>query len=199
MRQVGLALRANGEEYAAAFGPPGFVRRHHRNARNWPPSRISSTVFWRRTERFTVRTTRRSVYRPPSRRIWLHGQRTIVKDYVRERCLRRRMFEPLSRSGPCSSGLEADAIIAGVKYRAHFFVMTLAFVAAYPVATTEAWLDGHSYMSFVGFGGASIDSIRQRQVLLSPITSDGTLQRTADVQRAAVRLPLRHRYGSRQG
>ena len=35
----------------------------HRNARNWPPSRISSTVFWRRTERFTVSsTTRRSVY-----------------------------------------------------------------------------------------------------------------------------------------
>ena len=34
----------------------------HRNARNWPPSRISSTVFWRRTERFTVSsTTRRSV------------------------------------------------------------------------------------------------------------------------------------------
>ena len=44
---------------------------------------------------------------------------------------------------------EADAIIAGVKYRAHFFVMTLphsdaCFVAAYPAAATEAWLDGHN-------------------------------------------------------
>ena len=77
------------------------------------------------------------------------GKETIVKDYVRERRLRRReMFVPLvTSSGPCSSGLwrALDAIIAGVKYRAHFFVMTLphsdaCFVAAYPAATTEAWL-----------------------------------------------------------
>ncbi len=40
---------------------------------------------------------------------------------------------------------EADAIIGGIQYRAHYFVMSLphsdaCFVAAYPAATTEAWL-----------------------------------------------------------
>ena len=80
------------------------------------------------------------------------GKETIVKDYVRERRLRRReMFVPLSHPpGHAQADFgEADAIIAGVKYRAHFFVMTLphsdaCFVAAYPAATTEAWLDGHN-------------------------------------------------------
>ena len=75
-----------------------------------------------------------------------------MKDYVRERRLRRReMFVPLSHPpGHAQADFgEADAIIAGVKYRAHFFVMTLphsdaCFVAAYPAATTEAWLDGHN-------------------------------------------------------
>ena len=67
------------------------------------------------------------------------GKETIVKDYVRERRLRRReMFVPLSHPpGHAQADFgEADAIIAGVKYRAHFFVMTLShsdacFVAAY--------------------------------------------------------------------
>ena len=62
-----------------------------------------------------------------------------MKDYVRERRLRRReMFVPLSHPpGHAQADFgEADAIIAGVKYRAHFFVMTLphsdaCFVAAY--------------------------------------------------------------------
>ena len=56
------------------------------------------------------------------------GKETIVKDYVRERRLRRReMFVPLSHPpGHAQADFgEADAIIAGVKYRAHFFVMTL--------------------------------------------------------------------------
>ena len=57
------------------------------------------------------------------------GKETIVKDYVRERRLRRReMFVPLSHPpGHAQADFgEADAIIAGVKYRAHFFVMTLS-------------------------------------------------------------------------
>ena len=52
------------------------------------------------------------------------GKETIVKDYVRERRLRRReMFVPLSHPpGHAQADFgEADAIIAGVKYRAHFF------------------------------------------------------------------------------
>ena len=95
-----------------------------------------------------------------------------MKDYVRERRLRRReMFVPLSHPpGHAQADFgEADAIISGVKYRAHFFVMTLphsdaCFVAAYPAATTEAWLDRHN-MSLCFFRRRSpIDSLRQRQV-----------------------------------
>ena len=92
-------------------------------------------------DRFTV-----SYIRAPSRR-WLHGQR----DH-REGLRSGGAFVGVSRC-PILRAMrdfgEADAIIAGVKYRAHFFVMTLphsdaCFVAAYPAATTEAWLDGHN-------------------------------------------------------
>jgi transposase len=56
------------------------------------------------------------------------GKQTIVKDYVRERRLRlREMFVPLAHApGHAQADFgEADAVIAGVGYRAHFFVMTL--------------------------------------------------------------------------
>ena len=78
---------------------------------------------------------------------------------------------------------EADAIIAGVKYRAHFVVMTLphsdaCFVAAYPAATTEAWLDGHN-RAFVFFGGVPQSILYDNdKCLVSRILSDGTRQRT---------------------
>ena len=55
------------------------------------------------------------------------GKQTIVKDYVRERCRRlREMFVPLAHPpGHAQTNFgEADAIIAGVEHRAHFFVMT---------------------------------------------------------------------------
>ena len=56
------------------------------------------------------------------------GKQTIVKDYVRERRLRlREMFVPLAHHpghGQADFG-EADAVIAGIEQRAHFFVMTL--------------------------------------------------------------------------
>ena len=52
---------------------------------------------------------------------------------------------------------EADVVIGGIQYRAHYFVMSLPhsdafFVCAYPAATTEAWLDGHN-RAFCFFGG----------------------------------------------
>jgi len=88
------------------------------------------------------------------------GGQTIVKDYVRERRRRlREMFVPLAHPpGHAQADFgEADATIAGAEHRAHFFVMTLpysdaCFVAAYPSATTEAWLDGHN-RAFAFFGG----------------------------------------------
>ena len=107
-----------------------------------------------------------------------------MKDYVRERRLRRReMFVPLSHPpGHAQADFgEADAIIAGVKYRAHFFVMTLphsdaCFVAAYPAAATEAWLDGHN-RAFVFFGGVPQSILYDNdKCLVSRILSDGTRQ-----------------------
>ena len=92
------------------------------------------------------------------------------------------MFVPLSHPpGHAQADFgEADAIIAGVKYRAHFFVMTLAphsdacFVAAYPAATTEAWLDGHN-RAFVFFGGVPQSILYDNdKCLVSRILSDGT-------------------------
>ena len=131
------------------------------------------------------------------------GKETIVKDYVRERRLRRReMFVPLSHPpGHAQADFgEADAIIAGVKYRAHFFVMTLphsdaCFVAAYPAATTEAWLDGHN-RAFVFFGGVPQSILYDNdKCLVSRILPDGTRQRTRAFSGLQSHYLFEDRYG----
>ena len=137
--------------------PPGYRRRQ-------PPKRLKLAPFTDIIDRILEedRTVHRKQHHT-AKRIFerlrdehgFTGKETIVKDYVRDRRLRRReMFVPLSHPpghAPADFG-EADAIIAGVKYRAHFFVMTLphsdaCFVAAYPAATTEAWLDEPLFFS----------------------------------------------------
>ena len=181
--------------------PPGYRRRQ-------PPKRPKLAPFTDIIDRILEedRTVHRKQHHT-AKRIFerlrdehgFTGKETIVKDYVRERRLRRReMFVPLSHPpGHAQADFgEADAIIAGVKYRAHFFVMTLphsdaCFVAAYPAAATEAWLDGHN-RAFVFFGGVPQSILYDNdKCLVSRILSDGTRQRTAGVQRAAVPLPLR--------
>ena len=131
------------------------------------------------------------------------GKETIVKDYVRERRLRRReMFVPLSHPpGHAQADFgEADAIIAGVKYRAHFFVMTLphsdaCFVAAYPAAATEAWLDGHN-RAFVFFGGVPQSILYDNdKCLVSRILPDGTRQRTRAFSGLQSHYLFEDRYG----
>ena len=126
-----------------------------------------------------------------------------MKDYVRERRLRRReMFVPLSHPpGHAQADFgEADAIIAGVKYRAHFFVMTLphsdaCFVAAYPAAATEAWLDGHN-RAFVFFGGVPQSILYDNdKCLVSRILSDGTRQRTRAFSGLQSHYLFEDRYG----
>ena len=131
------------------------------------------------------------------------AEETIVKDYVRERRLGlREMFVPLSHPpGHAQADFgEADAIIAGVKYRAHFFVMTLphsdaCFVAAYPAATTEAWLDGHN-RAFVFFGGVPQSILYDNdKCLVSRILSDGTRQRTRAFSGLQSHYLFEDRYG----
>ncbi len=114
------------------------------------------------------------------------GGQTIVKDYVRERRHRsREMFVPLSHApGHAQADFgEADVIIAGVRQRAHYFVMDLphsdaCFVAAYPAATTEAWLDGHN-RAFAFFGGVPLSILYDNDsCLVGRILADGTRQLT---------------------
>ena len=95
---------------------------------------------------------------------------------------------------------EADAIIAGVKCRAHFFVMTLpqsdaCFIAAYPSATVEAWLDGHN-RAFAFFGGVPQSSLYDNdKCLVSRILPDGTRQRTRSFSGLQSHYLFEDRYG----
>ena len=131
------------------------------------------------------------------------GKQTIVKDYVRERRLRlREMFVPLAHAaGHAQADFgEADAIIGGVEYRAHFFVMTLphsdaCFVAAYPAATAEAWLDGHN-RAFAFFGGVPQSILYDNdKCLVARILADGTRQRTRSFSGLVSHYLFEDRYG----
>ena len=185
--------------------PPGYRRRQ-------PPKRPKLAPFTDIIDRILEedRTVHRKQHHT-AKRIFerlrdehgFTGKETIVKDYVRERRLRRReMFVPLSHPpGHAQADFgEADAIIAGVKYRAHFFVMTLphsdaCFVAAYPAATTEAWLDGHN-RAFVFFGGVPRSILYDNdKCLVSRILSDGTRQRTRAFSGLQSHYLFEDRYG----
>ncbi len=96
------------------------------------------------------------------------GKQTIVKDYVRERRRRlREVFVPLAHAAGDAQGDfgEADAIIAGVEHRAHFFVMMLphsdaCFVAAYPAAG-DGGLAGRAQQGLcLLWRGSPIDPLR---------------------------------------
>ena len=185
--------------------PPGYRRRQ-------PPKRPKLAPFTDIIDRILEedRTVHRKQHHT-AKRIFerlrdehgFTGKETIVKDYVRERRLRRReMFVPLSHPpGHAQADFgEADAIIAGVKYRAHFFVMTLphsdaCFVAAYPAATTEAWLDGHN-RAFVFFGSVPQSILYDNdKCLVSRILSDGTRQRTRAFSGLQSHYLFEDRYG----
>ena len=185
--------------------PPGYRRRQ-------PPKRPKLAPFTDIIDRILEedRTVHRKQHHT-AKRIFerlrdehgFTGKETIVKDYVRERRLRRReMFVPLSHPpGHAQADFgEADAIIAGVKYRAHFFVMTLphsdaCFVAAYPAAATEAWLDGHN-RAFVFFGGVPQSILYDNdKCLVSRILSDGTRQRTRAFSGLQSHYLFEDRYG----
>ena len=185
--------------------PPGYRRRQ-------PPKRPKLAPFTDIIDRILEedRTVHRKQHHT-AKRIFerlrdehgFTGKETIVKDYVRERRLRRRaMFVPLSHPpGPAQADFgAADAIIAGVKYRAHFFVMTLphsdaCFVAAYPAATTEAWLDGHN-RAVVFFGGVPQSILYDNdKCLVSRILSDGTRQRTRAFSGLQSHYLFEDRYG----
>ena len=69
------------------------------------------------------------------------------------------------------------------------------FVAAYPAATTEAWLDGHN-RAFVFFGGVPQSILYANdKCLVSRILSDGTRQRTRAFSGLQSHYLFEDRYG----
>ena len=106
-------------------------------------------------------------------------------------------------SCPSPSFGEADAIIGGVRHRAHFFVMTLphsdaCFVSAYPSATTEAWLDGHN-RAFAFFEGVPQSTLRDNdKCLVARILPDGTRQRTQAFSGLQSHYLFQDRYGHQE-
>ena len=131
------------------------------------------------------------------------GGLTIVKDYIfAARQRQREMFIPLSHSpGDAQADFgEADVVIGGDQYRAHYFVMTLphsdaCFVCAYPSATTEAWLDGHN-KAFSFFGGVPRSILYDNdKVLVARILPDGTRQRTRAFSGLQSHYLFEARYG----
>ena len=107
------------------------------------------------------------------------------------------MFVPLAHPpGHAQADFgEAVVLIAGVRRKAHFFVMDLphsdqCFVKAYPAATSEAWLDGHN-AGFAFFGGVPQSILYDNDKrLVARILRDGTRQRAAACRHRAWRSTL---------
>ena len=185
--------------------PPGYRRRV-------PPKRPKLDGFTDIID--LILEEDRAVHRKqrhPSKRVFerlrdeygFTGGQTIVKDYVRERRRRlREMFVPLAHPpGHAQADFgAADAIIAGIEYRAHFFVMTLphsdaCFVVAYPAASTEAWLDRHN-RTFAFFCGVPQSILYDNdKCLVSRILPDGTRQRTGSFSSLQSHYLFEDRYG----
>jgi transposase len=185
--------------------PPGYRRRQ-------PPKRPKLDPFTAIIDRILEedRTVHRK-QRHTAKRIFerlrdehgFTGKPTIVKDYVRERRRRlREMFVPLVHPpGHAQADFgEADAFIAGVEHRIHFFVMTFphsdaCFVVAYPSATTEAWLDGHN-RAFAFFGGVPQSILYDNdKCLVARILPGGTRQRTRSFSGLLSHYLFTDRYG----
>jgi len=97
------------------------------------------------------------------------GGHTVVKDYVRLcRARGRETFVPLAHPpGHAQVDFgEALGVIGGVRQKIHFFCLDLpqsdpCFVKAYPLETTEAFLEGH-IRAFSFFGGVPLSgTLRQ--------------------------------------
>ena len=107
------------------------------------------------------------------------GGYTVVREYVaRERLKQKEVFIPLAHPpghAQCDFG-QADAYIAGVKQRVHYFCLYLPhsdaiFVKAYPAETTEAFLDGH-VAAFAWLGGVPL-SVLYDNTTLAVATANG--------------------------
>ena len=114
------------------------------------------------------------------------GGYTIVKDYVRL-CSQRsqEMFVPLTHApGTAQADFgQALVMVAGAECTAHYLAMDLPhsddiFVMAFPVETTEAFLEGH-VQAFDYFGGVPTSILYDNTKLaVARILGDGARQKT---------------------
>jgi transposase len=114
------------------------------------------------------------------------GGYTVIAEYVRAyRQQRQEMFVPLQHlPGEAQVDFgEADVILAGVRQRAHYFVLDLphsddAFVMAFPAETTEAFCEGHN-QAFAYFGGVPTSIVYDNTSLaVTTILAEGQRQKT---------------------
>jgi transposase len=185
--------------------PPGYRRRQPSKRPKLDPFTdiIDRILEEDRTVHRKQRHTAKRIFERLRDEHGFSGGQAIVKDYVRERRHRlREVFVPLAHPpGHAQADFgEADAIIAGVEHRMHFFVMTLphsdaCFVAAYPSAATEAGLDCHN-RAFVFFGGVPQSVLYDNdKCLVSRILPDGGRQRTRSFSELQSHYLFEDRYG----
>src|SRR5256885_10856724 len=186
-RQFGIDPRTVAKMLAFSV-PPGFRRRR-------PPARPKLDPFTGIIDGILAEDEGRPrKQRHTSKRIFErlrdeHGYAggiTIVKDYVLARRLRQREVSVPLRHDPghvqADFG-EAQAEIAGVERKIHFFAIDLphsdaCFVQAYPEETTEAFCDGHN-AAFRFFGGVPKSILYDNtRLAVARILGDGTRQRT---------------------
>lgn len=131
------------------------------------------------------------------------GGYSSVKEYVREKKLAsQEMFVPLAHPpGDAQADFgEALAVIAGVRRKAHYFVIDLphsddTFVKAFAAETTEAFCEGHN-AAFAYFGGVPRTIVYDNTKLaVAKILGDGERQRT----RAFTELESHYLFGDRFG
>jgi len=203
-RRFGLA-RETVRKMLRHSEPPGYRRRQPVKRPKLDPftAIIDRILEEDRTVHRKQRHTAKRIFERLRDEHGFTGKQTIVKDYVRERRRRlREMFVPLIHPpGHAQADFgEADAIIAGVERRIHFFVMTFphsdaCFVVAYPSATTEAWLDGHN-RAFAFFGGVPQSILYDNdKCLVARILPDGTRQRTRSFSGLLSHYLFTDRYG----
>jgi transposase len=186
-RQFGIDPRTVAKMLAFSV-PPGYRRRR-------PPARPKLDPFTGIIDGILAEDEGRPrKQRHTSKRIFerlrdehgYSGGITIVKDYVLARRLRQReVFVPLRHDpGHVQADFgEAQAEIAGVERKIHFFAIDLphsdaCFVQAYPQETTEAFCDGQN-AAFRFFGGVPKSILYDNTKLaVARILGDGSRQRT---------------------
>jgi transposase len=131
------------------------------------------------------------------------GGYTVVKDYVRLAGTRsREVFVPLAHPpGHAQVDFgECVGVIGGVGMKLHVFCFDLpqsdaCFIKAYPVETTEAFLDGHvSALAF--FGGAPLSILYDNlKLAVAKILGDGKRKRTQAFTELVSHYLFRDRFG----